>query len=143
MPVRFEIFRISPKRFPLSASTEAGFAGVQLDSGELVNVEMQAFPHSGFLERILLYWAKNYSSQLKSGEQYQKLCPVYSLIFSEFDLFSETNQFYNSFSIRRDTSPYFRFNQDLSLVTVELSKFKKKDIPTLLDSREEWCSFFE
>ena len=112
---------------------------VQLNSGELVNVEMQAFPHAGFLERILLYWAKNYSSQLKSGEQYQKLCSVYSLIFSEFDLFSETNQFYSFFSIRRDTPPYFCFNQDLNLVTVELSKFKKRDISTLLDSREEWC----
>ncbi len=48
---------------------------------------LKAFPHEGFSERILFYWAKNYISQLKKGEEYEKLCPSYSLIFSQFDLF--------------------------------------------------------
>ena len=112
---------------------------VQLNNGELVNVEMQAFPHKGFIGRIVLYWAKNYSSQLKQGESYQKLCPSYSLIFTTFDLFSETNHFYNAFSIRSNTSPYFCFSQDLNLVTVELSKFKTREPTALIDLREEWC----
>ena len=112
---------------------------VQLDSGEFVNVEMQAFPHKSFTQRILLYWAKNYGSQLNTGEQYETLCPVYSLIFSTFNLFSKTKDFYTSFSIRSDNSPYFCFNRDLRLVTVELSKFKKREPATLLDLREEWC----
>ena len=112
---------------------------VQLDSGELVNVEMQAFPHKSFTQRILLYWAKNYSSQLKTGEDYKTLCPAYSLIFSAYDLFPETGDFYTSFSIRSDESPYFCFNEDLRLVTVELSKFKKKTPSALLDLREDWC----
>ena len=51
---------------------------LQLNTGELVNVEMQAFPHKGFSERILFYWAKNYISRLKEGEDYTKLCPSYS-----------------------------------------------------------------
>ena len=112
---------------------------VQLDSGEFVNVEMQAFPHKSFTQRILLYWAKNYSSQLKTGEEYETLCPAYSLIFSMYDLFPEAESFYTSFSIRSDESPYFCFNKDLRLITVELSKFKKKTPATLLDLREEWC----
>ena len=112
---------------------------IQLDSGEFVNVEMQAFPHKSFTQRILLYWAKNYGSQLSTGEQYETLCPAYSLIFSTFDLFSETKDFYTSFSIRSDSSPHFCFNKDLRLVTVELSKFKKKEPSVLLDLREEWC----
>ena len=112
---------------------------VQLDSSEFVNVEMQAFPHKNFTQRILLYWAKNYSSQLKTGEGYETLCPAYSLIFSVHDLFSETGGFYNSFSIRSDEFPYFCFNKDLRLVTVELGKFKKKTPAALFDLREEWC----
>ena len=112
---------------------------VQLDSGEFVNVEMQAFPHKSFTQRILLYWSKNYSSQLKTGEDYETLCPAYSLIFSTYDLFPETGDFYTSFSIRSDESPYFCFNEDLRLITVELSKFKKKTPAALLDLREEWC----
>ena len=112
---------------------------VQLDSGEFVNVEMQAFPHKSFTKRILLYWAKNYGSQLKTGEKYEKLCPAYSLIFSTYDLFSEVDHFYTSFSIRSDESPYFCFDEGLRIVTVELSKFKQRDPTALLDLREKWC----
>ena len=112
---------------------------VQLDSGEFVNVEMQAFPHKSFTQRIPLYWAKNYGFQLKTGKRYETLCPAYSLIFSAYDLFCETGGFYTSFSIRSDQSPYFCFNEDLRLVTVELSKFRKKKPASLLDLREEWC----
>jgi len=100
---------------------------------------MQAFPHKSFTKRILLYWAKNYGSQIKTGEKYKNLCPAYSLIFSVYDLFSETKSFYTSFSIRSDRSPYFCFNEDLRVVVVELSKFSKREPAALLDLREEWC----
>ena len=102
-------------------------------------MEMQAFPHKSFTKRILLYLAKNYGSQLKTGEKYEKLCPAYSLIFSTYDLFSEIDRFYTSFSIRSDESPYFCFDEGLRIVTVELSKFKQRDPTVLLDLREEWC----
>ena len=116
---------------------------LQLNTGELVNVEMQAFPHKSFSERILFYWAKNYISQLNKGGKYKTLCPSYSLIFSTFDLFPhKANSFSgvrsgracNSFSIRSDKAPHFCFNRDLRFVTVELSKFQAKgNVHTLVD----------
>ncbi len=135
---------------------------LQLNTGELVNVEMQAFPHKGFSERILFYWAKNYISQLKEGEKYKTLRPSYSLIFSKFDLFpryrtgdlsqkpisGSANSFSgvrsgkacNSFSIRSDKAPHFCFNRDLRFVTVELSKFQSGgDMSTLVDFQDIWC----
>ncbi|MCY4512570.1 MAG: Rpn family recombination-promoting nuclease/putative transposase [Bdellovibrionales bacterium] len=112
---------------------------VQLDSGEVVNVEMQAFPHKNFTNRVLLYWAKNYGSQIKIGEKYETLYPSYSLIFSTFDLFPKVKNFYTSFSIRSDVFPYFCFDKGLRIVTVELDKFKKREPSALLDLREEWC----
>ena len=135
---------------------------LQLNTGELVNVEMQAFPHKGFSERILFYWAKNYISQLNKGEQYKKLCPSYSLIFSKFDLFpryrsddlskqpisGSANRFSgvrseracNSFSIRSDKAPHFCFNKDLRFVIVELSKFQaEENVRSLVDFQDIWC----
>lgn len=112
---------------------------IQLDSGEFVNVEMQAFPHKNFTRRILFYWAKNYSFQIKTGERYEKLYPAYSLIFSNFELFHKTEGFYTSFSIRSDVSPYFCFDEGLRIITVELNKFRKRDPSVLLDLRERWC----
>ena len=114
---------------------------LKLDTDELVNVEMQMCHQSGFTERILYYWAKNYTSQLKEGVGYHKLCPVYSLVFCDFSLFSLANSFYSSFSLRADQEPYFPFTQDLRVVTVELEKFSrgKRDISGPLDMREAWC----
>ncbi len=142
---------------------------LQLNTGELVNVEMQAFPHKGFSERILFYWAKNYISQLKEGEKYKTLRPSYSLIFSKFDLFpcrsgsangfsgvpAKEAQFShqargfsgvrsgracNSFSIRSDKAPHFCFNRDLRFVTVELSKFQAEgNVRSLVDFQDIWC----
>ena len=60
-----------------------------LDTGEFVNVEMQMCNDRAFIERVLFYWAKNYTLQLKEGESYKKLIPVYSLIFCDFNLFSD------------------------------------------------------
>ena len=134
---------------------------LQINTGELVNVEMQAFPHKGFSERILFYWAKNYISRLKEGEDYTKLCPSYSLIFSKFDLFPRkaidlskeqgsrsarsfsgvsSGKACNSFSIRSDKAPHFCFNKDLRFVTVELSKFQaEENVRSLVDFQDIWC----
>ena len=107
-----------------------------LNNGEKVGVEMQTCSHPGFKERVLFYWAKNYSSGLKTGDEYKNLCPVYSLIFTTFKLFSGTSGYYNTFSIRSEQPPHFCFNKDLCFVTAELSKFQKKP---KLDLRGKWC----
>ena len=38
-----------------------------------IDIEMQLEYHSGFENRMLLYWARMYLGQLKSGEAYEKL----------------------------------------------------------------------
>ena len=110
-----------------------------MDNKELVNVEMQMCSHKFFTERVLYYWAKNYISQLTQKSKYHQLTPVYSLIFCDFGLLSKTRDFYSPFSIRLDREPYFALNQHLRMVFVELKKFKKGDIKSLVDIREAWC----
>ena len=112
---------------------------LKLGSKEIVNVEMQMCPHARFTERVLFYWAKNYTSQLKEGYKYHQLYPVYSLLFCNFNRFPNTKGFYSSFSIRSDEEPYFKLNPHLQMVFVELTKFKIDDIKSLVDTREAWC----
>ena len=59
---------------------------IRLDDGTLVNIEMQSASKKSFEERILYYLAKLFTSSLKEGEKYEKLCPAYSLIFADFFL---------------------------------------------------------
>ena len=110
-----------------------------LDNKETVNVEMQMCSHKFFIERILFYWAKNYLSQLKSGGEYESLHPTYSLVFCDFNLFGKTEDFYHCFSIRMDQEPYSVLSSHLRMVFVELSKFNKVDIGSLVDNRDAWC----
>ena len=40
------------------------------ENGEQINIEVQLQRHSAFNERILYYWAKAYTSQIKSKDAY-------------------------------------------------------------------------
>ncbi len=114
-----------------------------LNTGEKVNVEMQSFSTKHFFKRTLFYLSRLYTEGLKSGENYYKLPDTYLVILTNFTLFKETKQYYSSFSFRRDKKPHFVFHQALRVVTVELSKFKERDIRVLFDLKEKWCYFFK
>lgn len=112
---------------------------VTLSTGEKVNVEMQNLPETHFPKRILFYLSRLYSEDLKQGLNYGELVPAYCLVFTRFNLFPGTKDYYSSFSMRRDKKPCFVFDKSLRIVVVELSKFPKQKIDHLLDLREEWC----
>ena len=133
---------------------------VQLNTGEKINVEMQSMSKKGFLSRVLFYWARLYTEDLKKAEEYQNICPVYSLIFTDFDVFKpeqfkvsggkksllknqrERKNFINSFSLRLDDPPYFGLSDDLRIVFVELSRFQREylsDLNNMFDFRDLWC----
>ena len=112
---------------------------LQLSTGEKINVEMQSTQKKGFLSRILFYWAKLYTEDFNQAEEYEKLHPTYSLIFTDFSVFKETQSVVSCFSLLSENSPHFCFNKDLKIVFVELSKFKKTTVEGLIDLQDYWC----
>ena len=108
---------------------------------ETVNVEMQTTNHKKFTDRILAYNARLYANQLQSGQDYDKLQTVYSLVFitenlQEFKYLA--NEYYHTCSMRRDDSPHSCLSQGMQIVIVELAKFHKK-LNKLFDLRDAWC----
>ena len=115
---------------------------VELNNKKTINIEMQSALHRGFLKRILLYWARLHSQSLNKGEDYSKVSPTYSLIFTRIPvLSSEIQEFTSSFSVKRDKKPFVLLNEDLKIVIVELSKLKKGSFEELIDLQEKWCYF--
>ena len=125
---------------------------VQLNTGEKINVEMQSMSKKGFLQRILFYWAKLWTENLKKAEDYYHLCPAYSLIFTNFAVFEPKSDRYKttdpsniitSFSLRSDKKPHFVLNNQLKIVFVELSKFNTSsdniNLSNLFDFQKLWC----
>jgi len=111
---------------------------VRLDNGYLVNIEMQSLSQYDFKERILYYLAKLFTSSLKEGEEYEKLCPAYSLIFADFTIFKNLKSYYTTFRLKADQNPDVMFSDHLGVILVELNKFKKVDLKSL-NKRDSWC----
>ena len=107
---------------------------------EIVNVEMQTTSKSYFTDRILVYSCRLYSQQLKKGNDYNKLLPVYSLVFITKDLkeFKDVKDYYHVCNICRVTHPHVLMSNGLCFVIIELGKFDK-NVKQLYDIRESWC----
>ena len=136
---------------------------VQLNTGEKVDVEMQAINKQAFVERTLFYWARLFTKGLEKSGTYDKLCKTYSLIFTKFSISEETKRgFISSFSIRSDAPPHFVLSEYLRMIFVELNRFQPRgrgsssdkaewrarsprfrmssqDIDKLLDLKSQWC----
>ena len=96
-------------------------------------------------------WARLYTENLRKAEDYHHLCPAYSLIFTDFAVFTPKEDRYKttdpsniitSFSLRSDKKPHFMLNNQLKIVFVELSKFNTNsdiNLPDLLDFQKLWC----
>ena len=98
---------------------------VQINDREKINIEMQCVSKAHFKERILFYWSKLFSSQLESGNLYEKLCPTYSLVFTDYTLLKDLKNYYSSFSLRCDEERSIVFSPYLRIVVVELCKLKE------------------
>ena len=114
---------------------------VSLNTGQIVNVEMQVVPEKHFDKRVLFYLTKIYSQDLEKGQDYGLLRPVYSLVFVDFNIFPKEKGFYYTFSLRRDKAPFFMFSPDLRVIFVDLSQFFKQNLNNLFDVKDLWCYF--
>ena len=58
--------------------------------GAIYDVEMQLSTHSGLVKRIVFYGCEVYAGQLKAGDDYSKLKPVYSICLLEGQLWDDS-----------------------------------------------------
>ena len=151
-----EVFLVDPESNPPSLDTPPGKTfvldmkvkirrktkGILLPP-ETVNVEMQTTSQKHFTDRLLAYSARLYSGQIKSGERYETLAPVYSLVFStvninKFKVRGLEESHYHICSMRREGTPDVVVSDGIKFVIVELAKFSK-GLNELLDGRDQWC----
>ena len=55
--------------------------------GKLINIEMQVKKLTDFKERVLFYWSKLYTNDLKEGETYRRLSQAISINILDFEMF--------------------------------------------------------
>ena len=108
---------------------------------ETVNVEIQTSNQTHFVGRLIAYSGRIYSDQLDRGEGYEKLAPVYSLVFSTKnlkELAQVKDQYFHVCSLLREDAPHVVISRALRPVIVELEKFSV-NVEKLDNSRDKWC----
>ena len=109
-------------------------------NGTIVIIEVQLSGNSRFPERILYYWAANYSKLLKKGEEYEDLTPVISINLLNFNLNKKNSTVHSCYMIY-DTKNARLLTDHLQIHIIELKKFKFKD-NDLKKDLNYWLGFF-
>ena len=58
----------------------------ELDGKEKCNIEMQLIDKNNIIERMLYYWSKMYTKQIKAGDDYNKLEKTIVILIADFNI---------------------------------------------------------
>lgn len=90
--------------------------------GKRFNIEIQISDEADYDKRALYYWAKLYTEQLKSSEDYANLSKAIGIHILNFTSIPEVKKYHNVFHVtEKDTG--IKYFKDLELHTIELTKF--------------------
>lgn len=103
-------------------------------------VEMQVADLEGFDKSVLYYASKSYSDQIKRGDLYRHLRPVFFIGVLDFKFTKNKN--YISRNQVKDIETGERTIKDVEFTFIELPKFKKK-VDQLTTLTEKWVFFIK
>jgi len=92
------------------------------ESGKRFNIEIQITDEADYDKRALYYWAKLYTEQLKTAEDYASLEKAIGIHILNFTSIPEVKKYHNVFNIVEKESG-LKYFKDLELHTIELKKF--------------------
>lgn len=104
---------------------------------KLINVEIQLKGDNDYRDRTLFYWAKLYTSELKSGETYGQLKKTICINIINFNMFDRNDYHTEIVTSIKDTGEVF--SDKFSIHFFELKKVGKKVNPN--NRRELWMQF--
>ena len=115
----------------------------KLDKNEICNIELQIVDKKNIIERILYYWSRLYSRQIKSGEDYKILQKAIVILITDFKIENlEELDYHSRWKIMEDKQgKKIILTQKLEIDIIELPKIigKEKEQDNLLD----WLYFLE
>lgn len=114
----------------------------ELDTGELVDVEVQVINYNNMQRRTLFYWARLYLLSLTRGEGYSLLRPAITINLLAFELLPQPEPvaMYSVYNIKTGD----RLNKDMELHFIEIPKYIKAPKKTIGESSkmERWLAYF-
>ena len=117
---------------------------VELDDGEICNLEIQLANKKNFKERLLDYWARLYSGQLEKGDDYTKLKRTILIAIVNFNIKEFINEEYHTrWQIREERNKELILTNDFEIHIIEIEKAIKALKENKQDKIAQWMSFFD
>lgn len=115
----------------------------ELDGKEKCNIEMQLIDKNNIIERMLYYWSKIYTKQIKAGEDYNKLEKTIVIFIADFNIKGLEEVTYHSTWKIMETNYAKKLilTDKLELDIIELSKIKGRENEK--DQLLDWLIFLE
>jgi predicted transposase/invertase (TIGR01784 family) len=115
--------------------------------GKQFNVEIQITDEADYDKRALYYWGKLYTEQLKTSDDYSKLCKTIGIHILNFTSITASPKYHHAFHLV-DEATGMRYFKDIELHTIELGKFTKNDdddlnslVAKVKDALDMWVAF--
>ena len=114
----------------------------KINGSEYCNIEMQVAEQEEIIERILFYWSKLYSKQIKSGKSYDTLQKAIIILITNFNVQGlESLEYHTSWKIIEEKYRTTILTEKLEFHIIELPKIIEisNDNDNLLD----WLLFLD
>lgn len=95
--------------------------------GTICQIEMQMANEYNTIKRILYYWSKTYSKQIKRGEPYKKLKKTIGIIITNYEVneLKGIEKLDTKWQIMNTKEPHKVLTDDLEIHIIEIPKAKK------------------
>ena len=99
----------------------------RLKNGNICQIEIQLIDNQNTIKRLLYYWSRTYSEQLKRGDEYKELKKTIGIIITNYELeeLKEIEELDTKWQIADNKTGKNILTKDLELHIIELPKAKR------------------
>ena len=132
----------NPYQYPLTTGGKISILDINATDqmGRKFVVEMQVADKEGFVKRAQFYTAREYGTQIESGDEYPLLRPTHFIGILNFNFTQNKNYYSHHGTIDFETGEHLL--KDVQYFFIELLKFRKtiEELQTLMD---KWIYFIK
>ena len=115
--------------------------GVELESGEFINVEIQIKNYKNIEKRTTFYACKKLIEQLGPGEDYRQLKPTIIIAILDYSFIKLPEYITETVRVVKEHREY-EINNDVKYYYIELEKFRNKN-PDMTKRIYQWSAFLD
>ena len=115
----------------------------KIEGKDICNIEMQLVEKANIIERILFYWSRVYSREIKIGNDYKDLPRTIVILITDFEIKElEKLPYHTTWKLIEAEEKMSILTNKLRIDIIQLPKVKKEDI-SKKDELLDWLHFLE